>query len=66
MARGIPIVATETTISGSAGRISSASSRPAVSEKATPMSTQMSNAIVRSSDRATSGSSTVWLPTVVV
>ena len=53
-------------MSGSAGRIISASSRPAVSAKATPRSTQMSNAIVSSSESATSGSSTVWLPTVVV
>ena len=60
------MVATDTTISGSAGRISSASSRPAVSAKATPRSTQMSSAIVRSSESGTSGSSNVWLPTVVV
>ncbi len=53
-------------MSGSAGRIISASSRPAVSANFTPMSTQISNAIVSSSDRATSGSSTAWLPTVVV
>ena len=40
------MVATDTTISGSAGRISSASSRPAVSANATPKSTQMSSAMV--------------------
>ena len=60
------MVATDTTISGWAGRISSASSRPAVSANATPMSTQMRSAMVSSSESATSGSSTVWLPTVVV
>ena len=47
--------------------MSSANSRPAVSAKATPMSTQISSsAMVSSSERGTSGSSTVWLPTVVV
>ncbi len=60
------MVATDTTISGSAGRISSASSRPAVSAKDTPMSTQMRSAMVSSSDSATRGSSTAWLPTVVL
>ncbi len=59
------MVATDTTISGRAGRMSSASSRPAVSAKETPMSTQMRSAIVSSSERGTSGSSTFWLPTVV-
>ncbi len=60
------MVATDTTISGRAGRIRSASSRPAVSANETPMSTQMSSAMVRSSFSWTSGSWTVWLPTVVV
>ena len=60
------MVATDTTISGRAGRMSSASSRPAVSAKATPMSTQIRSAIVSSSESGTSGSSTFWLPTVVV
>ncbi len=60
------MVATDTMISGSAGRISSASSRPAVSAKDTPRSTQIRRAIVSSSESATSGSSTFWLPTVVV
>ena len=53
-------------MSGSAGRISSASSRPAVSAKVTPQSTVMRSAMVSSSDSATRGSSISWLPTVVV
>ena len=60
------MVATETMMSGAAGRISSASSRPAVSAKDTPRSTVMRSAIVSSSESATSGSSNFWLPTVVV
>ncbi len=60
------MVATDTTISGRSGRINSASSRPAVSANATPRSTQMSSAMDSSSESGTSGSSTVWLPTVVV
>ena len=66
MAIGMPMVATDTTMSGSAGRMSSASSRPAVSANATPRSTQIRSAIVRSSLSGTSGSVTDWLPTVVV
>ena len=66
MARGMPMVATETMISGSYGRIMSANSCPAVSANSTPMSTQMRSAMVSSSLSAMSGSSTFWLPTVVV
>ncbi len=60
------MVATETMMSGSAGRISSASSCPAVWAKVTPQSTVMRSAMVNSSESATRGSSISWLPTVVV
>ena len=65
MANGMPMVATDTTMSGSNGASSAASSRPAVSAKATPWSTQMSSAMVRSSESGTSGRSRVWDPTAV-
>ena len=59
------MVATDTTSSGRADSMSAASSRPATSAKATPMSTQMSSAMVSSAERGTRGSSTGWLPTFV-
>ena len=60
------MVATDTMMSGCAGRMSSASSRPAVSANPTPRSTVMRSAITSSSESGTSGSCSTWLPTVVV
>ena len=59
------MVATETMISGWAGRMSSANSFPAVSAKATPWSTQMSRAMVSWSESGTNGRFSAWLPTMV-
>ena len=64
MARGIPIVATDTTVSAPTGASSSASSLPARSANLIPWSTEIRRAIVRSSAIETSGISSSWEPTV--